>query len=61
MRDGDLEQVGKPLDLFQNPANVFVAGFIGNPPMNLNQGRLISDGDKLKIEFEGGLKIPGPP
>ncbi len=60
MRDGYLEQVGKPLDLFQNPANVFVAGFIGNPPMNLNQGQLISDGDKLKIEFEGGLKIPVP-
>ena len=40
MRDGRVEQIGAPLDLYDNPRNVFVAGFIGNPPMNLLRGRL---------------------
>jgi ABC-type sugar transport system ATPase subunit len=35
MRNGTLEQVGSPLDLFDRPANVFVAGFIGSPAMNI--------------------------
>jgi ABC-type sugar transport system ATPase subunit len=35
LRDGRLEQVGRPLELYHQPANVFVAGFIGSPPMNL--------------------------
>jgi len=35
LRDGRLEQVGRPLELYHRPANVFVAGFIGSPPMNL--------------------------
>ena len=34
MRDGRIEQIGKPMDLFNNPVNTFVAGFIGSPPMN---------------------------
>ena len=34
MNDGIIEQVGTPMDLFTNPANTFVAGFIGSPPMN---------------------------
>lgn len=34
MRDGRIEQVGTPMDLFNNPVNTFVAGFIGSPPMN---------------------------
>ncbi|CDZ38217.1 ABC transporter ATP-binding protein [Neorhizobium galegae] len=39
MRDGFLEQVGTPLSLYDRPANVFVAGFIGSPGMNLLSGR----------------------
>jgi multiple sugar transport system ATP-binding protein len=38
MRDGIVEQTGTPLDLYDHPANVFVAGFIGSPAMNLVQG-----------------------
>jgi multiple sugar transport system ATP-binding protein len=38
MRDGIVEQIGTPLDLYDNPANVFVAGFIGSPAMNLFKG-----------------------
>ncbi|RWC91620.1 MAG: sn-glycerol-3-phosphate ABC transporter ATP-binding protein UgpC [Mesorhizobium sp.] len=38
MRDGRIEQVGAPLELFDRPANLFVAGFIGSPSMNLLKG-----------------------
>ncbi len=38
LHDGYIEQVGSPLELYRNPANVFVAGFIGSPKMNLLQG-----------------------
>jgi multiple sugar transport system ATP-binding protein len=43
MRDGSVEQVGRPLDLYDHPANLFVAGFIGSPAMNFVEGR-IEDG-----------------
>ncbi len=60
MKDGYIEQVGNPIELFQNPVNIFVAGFIGNPPMNLVEGR-ISKGDKcLQVTFPGGLNVPVP-
>ena len=38
MRDGIIEQVGAPLDLYDNPTNIFVAGFIGSPAMNFLEG-----------------------
>ena len=38
LHDGHIEQVGSPLELYRNPANVFVAGFIGSPKMNLIEG-----------------------
>lgn len=44
MRDGRIEQVGAPLDLFDRPANLFVAGFIGSPSMNLLKGVMRKDG-----------------
>lgn len=40
LRAGTLQQVGAPLEIYQRPANVFVAGFLGSPPMNLIPGRL---------------------
>lgn len=40
MNDGIIEQVGTPMDLFLNPANTFVAGFIGSPPMNQFKAKL---------------------
>jgi multiple sugar transport system ATP-binding protein len=40
MHDGVVEQVGAPLDLYDNPANMFVAGFIGSPSMNFLEGKL---------------------
>jgi multiple sugar transport system ATP-binding protein len=54
MRNGRVEQIGKPLDLFDRPANTFVASFIGSPAMNLfegtiDSGRLILDGADLPL------------
>jgi multiple sugar transport system ATP-binding protein len=40
MRDGRVQQVGAPLEVYQRPANLFVAGFLGSPPMNQIPGRL---------------------
>lgn len=41
LREGAVEQIGAPLDLYQRPANLFVAQFIGAPPMNFVRGRLV--------------------
>jgi multiple sugar transport system ATP-binding protein len=43
MRDGVLQQVGRPSEVYERPANVFVAGFIGSPPMNLVEATLLRD------------------
>jgi multiple sugar transport system ATP-binding protein len=44
LRAGRIEQIGTPLDLYNDPANLFVAGFIGSPRMNLLPGRVIGPG-----------------
>src|SRR6516162_6396958 len=44
MRDGSIEQVGDPIQLYDRPENVFVAGFIGSPAMNFIAGELAADG-----------------
>jgi multiple sugar transport system ATP-binding protein len=54
MRDGRIEQVGAPLELFDRPANLFVAGFIGSPSMNLLKG-IVRKGDKAGVEIAGTL------
>ncbi len=56
MRDGYIEQVGTPDEVFRRPATRFVAGFIGSPPMNLNEAT-IDDG---LIAFPGGATLPLP-
>ncbi|MBC2733244.1 MAG: sn-glycerol-3-phosphate ABC transporter ATP-binding protein UgpC [Desulfobacteraceae bacterium] len=60
MRDGYIEQVGAPLDIFENPVNTFVAGFIGSPPMNLVSAHLETAAAGLVLAFEGGLRVPVP-
>ena len=57
MRDGIIEQVGTPLDLYDKPKNLFVAGFIGSPSMNLVQGRLRVNGH-ASFESDGGAVLP---
>jgi multiple sugar transport system ATP-binding protein len=55
MQAGHIEQMGAPLELFDRPANVFVAGFIGSPAMNLLPGAIA--GGKAKV---GDLSLPLP-
>ena len=60
LRDGYIEQVGTPMELFSQPANTFVAGFIGTPPMNLVECKLQKQDSSFVLIFEDGLKIPVP-
>jgi multiple sugar transport system ATP-binding protein len=49
MRDGNIMQVAEPLNLYNHPANMFVAGFIGSPPMNFLRGTLRKAGNLLQF------------
>ena len=53
MKDGIIQQVAGPITLYDNPVNKFVAGFIGSPPMNFVNGRIIKKGSKLFFTDEG--------
>jgi ABC-type sugar transport system ATPase subunit len=59
LEGGRIQQVGRPVDVYQAPANRFVAGFIGTPPMNFLEGRLERDADGLAFVSEA-LRIPLP-
>ncbi|ODT82634.1 MAG: sugar ABC transporter ATP-binding protein [Pelagibacterium sp. SCN 64-44] len=56
MRDGIVEQIGTPLDLYDRPANVFVAGFIGSPSMNFIAGTVTPQG----FRTSAGILLPLP-
>lgn len=59
MKDGVIQQLGRPLDVYERPANRFVAGFMGSPPMNLITGRIV--GENGHACFEGaGLRLRVP-
>jgi len=61
LRDGHIEQLGTPMDLYHRPANAFVAGFIGSPRMNqipMTVRDVSSEG--LSIELPGGLQLDLP-
>ena len=60
MRDGHIEQTGNPLQLYDHPANLFVAGFIGSPAMNLLPGTLRRNGGGAEVEFADGTRVPAP-
>ncbi len=49
MRKGEVQQVDAPQAVYERPANLFVATFIGSPPMNLLKGTLLRDGDELVV------------
>jgi ABC-type sugar transport system ATPase subunit len=53
MNDGELQQVGTPAELYEMPANLFVANFIGEPPMNLLHAQIVERDGVLFIEGEG--------
>jgi multiple sugar transport system ATP-binding protein len=60
MSDGRLQQVDAPQRLYQQPANLFVATFIGSPAMNLFEGRIELDGDRPLADL-GGIRLPLDP
>jgi len=60
LRDGVVEQIGRPLQVYDRPANLFVAEFIGSPAMNLLPGEIGSDGGAPVVRTESGVLLPLP-
>ncbi len=61
LRAGRVEQAGAPLDLYNAPANRFVAGFIGSPQMNFLPAKAIAIGaGEVTVELPGGLRVAVP-
>lgn len=60
MRDGRVEQIGSPLDLYDYPDSVFVAGFIGSPSMNFVHGTIAVNNGRKQFVSDGGLVLPLP-
>jgi lactose/L-arabinose transport system ATP-binding protein len=63
LRAGNVEQIGKPLDLYDDPSNQFVAGFVGSPKMNFMQANVVqSDGGGVTLELvnQGGVRLRKP-
>src|SRR5262249_51469020 len=61
MRDGRIEQTGSPLELYDHPANQFVAGFIGSPAMNFLPGALRRADGSAFVELGDGVRLSAPP
>jgi len=59
LNDGKLQQDGRPLDVYQNPSNQFVAGFIGSPAMNFIPSKILKEGQDYFIAAES-LKVKLP-
>jgi multiple sugar transport system ATP-binding protein len=60
LKRGELMQADAPQTLYDKPDNLFVAGFIGSPAMNLAQARVVDDGGRLTLEM-GSIRLPVPP
>jgi len=60
MRDGLIQQVGDPHTIYNHPANVFVGGFIGTPPMNFVDVKVVKNGGLWVIEKSDGFKLKVP-
>ena len=60
MKDGRIEQMGSPLELYDHPANVFVAGFIGSPAMNFVPATLRRSGGTASLELADGSRLGAP-
>ncbi len=61
MRDGIVEQIGTPLELYDRPDNLFTAGFIGSPAMNFLPGVLRREGNNIHVRMQSGVELPLPP
>ncbi len=60
MRNGFIQQVGPPMEVYNQPQNQFVAGFIGSPPMNFLDAHLVSNNGGLAVDLQG-VRLPLPP
>src|SRR5690606_20545352 len=60
MNNGQVEQRGRPLELYDHPDNLFVAKFIGSPSMNFFPCTARRDGDQVQIEFADGTRLAAP-
>ena len=61
MKDGEVQQIGTPLEVYDDPANEFVAGFIGEPPMNLLPVTIVKKDEQFMFTFEGSsLEVEVP-
>ena len=59
MKDGVIQQVDSPINIYNNPANLFVAGFIGSPQMNFLEGKVEKDGNDVCAVFgENKIILP---
>ena len=59
MKDGVIQQIDTPLNIYDKPANTFVAGFIGTPPMNIFKGTLVNEGGKFVFK-SGPISVALP-
>ena len=53
MKDGYIQQIGTPQEVFDHPANLFVSGFIGMPQMNYFSAKLVKEDDRYAVSVEG--------
>ena len=60
MREGFVQQVGTPQEVFHHPSNLFVAGFIGTPQMNIFDAQLLREGKRYFVEL-GGVRVEMSP
>ena len=60
MRNGFIQQVGPPMEVYNQPQNQFVAGFIGSPPMNFLDARLVADNGGVAVDLQG-MRLALPP
>ncbi|SFJ28444.1 MULTISPECIES: sn-glycerol-3-phosphate ABC transporter ATP-binding protein UgpC [unclassified Phyllobacterium] len=60
MRDGIVEQFGTPTELYDQPANAFVASFIGSPPINMMKGSLQRTAEEAWVDLGAGVRLPVP-
>lgn len=59
MKDGVIQQIGSPLEVYHYPVNLFVAGFIGSPVMNFVPCRILNEGNRLMLDAED-FRLPIP-
>lgn len=60
MHDGQIEQMGAPLDIYDNPKTLFVAEFLGSPSMNMLEGTIASEGGRPVLRLDDGMMLELP-